>query len=58
MLRVEELDFKKGGGTLPVIVQDFITSKVLMLGYVNKEVLMKILNTGYAHFWSRSRKAI
>jgi phosphoribosyl-AMP cyclohydrolase len=59
MQRVEDLlrniNFEKGGGLVPVIVQDAITKEILMLGYANREALLKTIETGYAHFWSRSR---
>lgn len=49
------LDFEKGGGLLPVVVQDIDTKDILMLAYANKEAVEKTIETGYAHFWSRSR---
>jgi len=51
-------DFAKGGGLLPVIVQDVETNSVLMLAYMNEEAWKKTLETGKAHYWSRSRKKI
>jgi phosphoribosyl-AMP cyclohydrolase len=54
-ISIDDLDFEKGNGLLPVVVQDFITRKVLMVAYVNKEALHKTLETGFAHYWSRSR---
>jgi len=45
-------------GLIPVITQDYKTKRVLMLAYMNKEALEKTLETGYAHYWSRSRKCI
>ena len=54
-LNFQVLDFKKGNGLIPVIVQDFKTKKVLMLAYVNAEALKKTLESGLAHYWSRSR---
>lgn len=55
---INKLDFAKGNGLLPAVVQDFKTREVLMLAYVNKEALMKTLETGYAHYWSRSRQKL
>ncbi len=52
---IDILDFSKGGGLLPVIVQDIETREVLMLAYTNREAVEKTIETGYAHFWSRSR---
>ncbi|MBC7332429.1 MAG: bifunctional phosphoribosyl-AMP cyclohydrolase/phosphoribosyl-ATP diphosphatase HisIE [Synergistetes bacterium] len=45
-------------GLIPVITQDYKTKKVLMLAYMNREALEKTLETGYVHYWSRSRKKI
>jgi len=53
-----ELDFNKGGGLLPAIVQDHHSGKVLMLAYVNSQSWQKTLKTGEAHYWSRSRQEI
>jgi phosphoribosyl-AMP cyclohydrolase len=53
-----DLDFQKGNGLLPVIVQDYRSGKVLMLAYVNKASWLRTLETGEAHYWSRSRQEI
>jgi len=53
-----KLDFFKGGGLLPAIVQDQATGKVLMLAYINEEAWKKTLETGDAHYWSRSREEL
>jgi phosphoribosyl-AMP cyclohydrolase len=55
---VIKIDFKKGKGLIPVIIQDASTSEVLMLGYMNRESWKKTLETKKASFWSRSRKKI
>ena len=52
------VDFVKGGGLVPVIVQDHRTGAVLMLGYANEEALARTLASGNLHFWSRSRGEI
>ena len=52
------LDFSKGNGLLPAIVQDYGTNKVLMLAYVSEESWEKTLETGEAHYWSRSRQEL
>jgi phosphoribosyl-AMP cyclohydrolase len=49
------LRFDKGNGLLPAIVQDFETKEVLMLAYINDLAWQKTLETGKAHYWSRSR---
>ncbi len=45
-------------GLVPVIAQDFRTGEVRMLAYANKEAVKKTLETGYAHYYSRSRREI
>jgi len=55
---VEKIDFSKNNGLIPVVVQDFDTNEVLMLAYMNEEALKKTLDTGYAHYFSRSRNKL
>jgi len=55
---LKKLDFKKGNGLIPVVVQDAESKEVLMMAYANEEALEKTLSTGYAHYWSRSRKKL
>lgn len=43
---------------IPAIAQDAQTGDVLMLAYMNSESLAKTLKTGYAHYYSRSRKKL
>jgi phosphoribosyl-ATP pyrophosphohydrolase/phosphoribosyl-AMP cyclohydrolase len=45
-------------GLVPGIVQDELTGRVLMLGYLNRESLQLTLSTGEIHFWSRSRREL
>jgi phosphoribosyl-AMP cyclohydrolase len=52
------LQFDKGNGLLPAIVQDYETKEVLMLAYINDLAWNKTLETGRAHYWSRSRKKL
>ncbi|MCS7132911.1 MAG: phosphoribosyl-AMP cyclohydrolase [Nitrososphaeria archaeon] len=52
---MNELDFEKCGGILPVVVQEEGTGKVLTLAYVNREAIQRTLETGYAHYYRRSR---
>ncbi|AGB50540.1 phosphoribosyl-AMP cyclohydrolase [Methanomethylovorans hollandica DSM 15978] len=40
------------------IAQDAETKEVLMCAYMNKEALQKTIETGYAHYWSRSRQKL
>ena len=53
-----EIDFKKGDGLIPVIIQDASTHEVLMLGYMNQEAWEETLRTKRASFWSRSRERL
>jgi phosphoribosyl-AMP cyclohydrolase len=53
-----EPDFKKGGGLIPVIVQDSETNDVLMLAYMNQAAWLSTLETGKATYWSRSRNEL
>ena len=53
-----ELDFSKGEGLLPAIVQDHASGRVLMLAYINRASWDRTLDTGEAHFWSRSRQEL
>ncbi|NLF24600.1 MAG: bifunctional phosphoribosyl-AMP cyclohydrolase/phosphoribosyl-ATP diphosphatase HisIE [Deltaproteobacteria bacterium] len=50
-----KLDFEKGGGLLPAIVQDAESGVVLMLGYMNREALEKTEAERRVTFWSRSK---
>ncbi len=43
-------------GLIPAVVQDFSSGAVLMVAYMNQESLEKTIETGFTHFWSRSRK--
>lgn len=54
-----ELAFTKDkNGLLPAIVQDHRTGEVLMLAYINELAWKKTLETGKAHYWSRSRASL
>jgi len=55
---IEKLDFKKGNGLIPVVVQDAETKQTLMLAYANKEAVELTLKTRKATYWSRSRKEL
>jgi len=52
---IGRLDWSKGDGLLPAIVQDARTGRVLMLGYVNPATLQETLAGGRVVFFSRSR---
>ena len=53
-----QIDFNKGDGLIPVVIQDASTNQVLMLGYMNRKSWEETLKTGKATFWSRSRKKL
>jgi len=54
LLNLDDLDFKKGNGLIPVVVQDQITLKVLTLAYANRKALELTIKTGYAHYYRRT----
>lgn len=45
-------------GFLPVVTTDAISGEVLMMGVMNEEALLRTIETGEAHYWSRSRKCL
>ena len=45
-------------GLIPVVVQDARTREVLMVAYANAEAVQKTRETGFAHYYSRSRKKL
>ncbi len=53
-----ELDFTKLDGLLPAVIQDHATGRVLMVGFMNEEAFRKTVETGFATFYSRSRKKL
>jgi phosphoribosyl-AMP cyclohydrolase len=53
-----ELSFEKSGGLVPAIAQDHKTGEILMLAYINEESWKLTLETGIAHYWSRSRSKL
>ncbi len=56
---IKLLDFSKiEGGLIPVITQDSETNEILILAFANKEAVRKTMETGYVHFFSRSRNKI
>jgi phosphoribosyl-AMP cyclohydrolase len=57
-LGMDNLRFDKGNGLLPAIVQDWQTNQILMMAYINEEAWRKTLETGKAHYWSRSRNQL
>lgn len=54
---LKEIKFS-ADGLIPAIVQDYKKKDVLMLAYMNREALEKTIETGLAHFYSRSRQKL
>jgi phosphoribosyl-ATP pyrophosphohydrolase/phosphoribosyl-AMP cyclohydrolase len=55
---IEQIKFDESNGLIPVIVQDIIRKRVLMLGYMNQFALAETFNTGFVTFWSRSKQRL
>jgi phosphoribosyl-ATP pyrophosphohydrolase/phosphoribosyl-AMP cyclohydrolase len=55
---ISALDWDKTAGLLPVIIQDYKTLEVLMLGYMNAEALEKTQAEGKVTFFSRSKNRL
>ncbi len=54
---MKKIKFAKDG-LVPVVTQDYESGEVLMLMYANEEALQKTLATGFAHYYSRSKKNV
>lgn len=52
------IDFEKMGGLVPAIIQDAVTQKVLMLGFMNEDAYQKTMDTKHVTFWSRTRNKL
>jgi phosphoribosyl-AMP cyclohydrolase len=52
------LDFEKAGGLVTAVIQDHASGRVLMVGYMNEEAFRRTTATGFATFYSRSRKKL
>ncbi len=52
------LDFDKRGGLIPVVVQDYLTLEIVMLGYLNQQAFDATLESKIATFWSTSRNEL
>lgn len=55
---IDSIDFHKGSGMVPTIIQDYESNKVLMLAYMNRESLRKTLETNTTWFYSRTRNKL
>lgn len=49
---------KLQNGLIPAITQDYLTNEVLMLAFMNKEALELSLQSGYAHYFSRTKNRL
>ncbi len=58
MIDQNTLDWDKGGGLIPAVVQDVDTGAVLMLAYMNREALDETLSSKRVTFWSRSKNRL
>jgi phosphoribosyl-AMP cyclohydrolase len=52
------LDFQKSDGLITAVIQDHVTGRVLMVGYMNEEAFRATVATGFATFYSRSRRKL
>lgn len=57
-LDIESLAWEKQSGLLPAIVQDADSRRVLMLGYMSREALVKTIKSGQVTFYSRSKQRL
>ncbi|MCE5345120.1 MAG: bifunctional phosphoribosyl-AMP cyclohydrolase/phosphoribosyl-ATP diphosphatase HisIE [Bacteroidales bacterium] len=55
---MKQIDFNKGNGLVPVVIQDNTTLQVLMLGYMNEDALEKTIKEGKVTFFSRSKNRL
>ena len=53
-----DLDFSKSDGLVTAVIQDHLTGRVLMVGFMNEEAFRKTVETGFATFYSRSRRKL
>jgi len=57
-MELGKINFEKMNGLIPVIIQNYETKKILMLGFMNKEAWEKTFETGKVTFWSRTRNKL
>jgi phosphoribosyl-ATP pyrophosphohydrolase/phosphoribosyl-AMP cyclohydrolase len=55
---LSRLDWPKGDGLLPAVVQHWLSGEVLMLGYMNPDALAETQRSGRVTFWSRSKQRL
>ena len=52
------MDYSKLDGLIPAVIQDAVSSEVLMVGFMNEEALALTRSTGFATFFSRTRNKL
>ena len=57
LLWIEQLKFNEQG-LIPAIAQDYQDQTVLMMAWMNRQSIQRTLETGEAHYWSRSRSEL
>ena len=57
-INIDQVDWEKGDGLVPAVIQDVNNGHVLMLGYMNKEALSHTINSGKVTFFSRSKNRL
>ncbi len=58
MVSFDKVNFEKMRGLVPVVVRSAVTGEILMQAFANEEALKKTMETGYAHFYSRTRNKL
>jgi phosphoribosyl-ATP pyrophosphohydrolase/phosphoribosyl-AMP cyclohydrolase len=58
LIDAEKLDWSKGGGLLPAVIQHWHSGAVLMLGYMSREAFVKTQQSGKVTFFSRSKQRL
>ena len=53
-----DLDFSKLDGLITAVIQDHVTGRVLMVGFMNEAAFQKTVESGFATFYSRSRRKL
>jgi phosphoribosyl-AMP cyclohydrolase / phosphoribosyl-ATP pyrophosphohydrolase len=58
LIEMEKIDFSKGNGLVPVVVQDYSTQKMLMLGFMNDDAYKKTMEEKKVTFFSRTKNRL
>ena len=56
-MNIPEMKYDRDG-LIPAIIQDAENGEVLMMAYMNAKAFARTIETGYTHFWSRSRNTL